>query len=129
MDNTKIKSQSSQLPSFEQQQDLSPVEINKKITDVEQLWKNLTGQRIATWQRREEKVKSFIDLVKALTSDDGKITSKIQRILTDFEPFKETPSAVQTLINMACNYIDLPEKIQELAKPAISSDLYRLSPG
>ena len=126
MDNTKIKSQNSPLPSFEQQPDLSPSEINKKIAEVEQLWKNLNGQRIATWQRREKKVKSFIDLVKALTSDDGKTTSKILRILTDFEPFKETPAAIQTLINMACNYIDLPEKIQELAQPAFSSDLYRL---
>ena len=65
-----------------------PALINAKIAEIEKLWQGLNRQQIATWQRRNEKIESFIALVKDLAGDDEEKTEKIQRVLDDFEPFK-----------------------------------------
>ena len=100
--------------------------IKEQVNKVANTWKQLNRDKtISSTQRRDKKIASFLKLAQTL--GDEIVKEKIQRIAEDFKPFQNTKSAVQTLINMTFNYVDLPEELYELADEDIAGCEYRIA--
>jgi hypothetical protein len=103
-----------------------PNSIKEQVNKVANTWKQLNGDKtISSSQRREKKIASFLKLAQSL--GDEATREKIERIAEEFKPFQNGKSAVQALINMAFNYVDLPEELYELADEEIAGCEYRIA--
>ena len=100
--------------------------IKDQVTKVANTWKQLNRDKtISSSQRRDKKIASFLKLAQTIGDEGAK--DKIQRVAEEFKPFQHSKSAVQALINMTFNYVDLPEELYELADEDIAGCEYRIA--